>query len=241
MSYFSATKGFKSGGMNSLSLDAPFDQESLWSYELGYRYHSPEQKVRLDLTGFIYDYEDLQVTNFENNLAAIRNAASASLRGLELYTQVSFNPHWNLSGSIHYLEARYDNYQLSDSIDLSDNRMPFAPEWEGLISLYYLQELADGEASFGLAINYRDAIYFDDFEDSVMHEDGIYTLNLAANWQSRNKRWRLGFIAQNLNDEDYLQGAVRFTSTSAGVQGNALGYPAEGRTLALRIQYQLRD
>ena len=60
-------------------------------------------------------------------------------------------------------------------------------------------------------------------------------------WYSDEKQWRVGIAGMNLTDQDYLHAAVRFSSTSAGAQANALGYPAAGRTLALRLQYLLTN
>ena len=239
MTYLSISQGFKSGGMNSLSLNEPFDPEVLWSYELGYRYHSEDRKTRMDITAFIYDYTDLQVSVFENNLVSVRNAASAEVKGVELFSQYQFQKKWNISGALHYLDARYKDFQLDESTQLKGNHLPFAPQWESVLTLQHHGKVLGGELASQFNLTYRDVIYFDDLEDQVLSEGSLSTLNISTDWSSHDQQWRIGLAGKNLTDQDYLDAAVRFSSTSAGAQANALGYPAAGRTVSIRFQYLL--
>ena len=85
--YASATRGFKSGGFNNAAVSAAtagFNPEKLWSYEAGTKTQFFDRRLRLNLTGFIYDYKDLQVRQFLGpGNAVISNAASARVKGFE--------------------------------------------------------------------------------------------------------------------------------------------------------------
>ncbi len=62
--FASATRGFKSGGWNARGTapvaNQPFAPEKVWSYELGLRSEWLERKLRVNLTAFRLDVEDLQ-------------------------------------------------------------------------------------------------------------------------------------------------------------------------------------
>jgi iron complex outermembrane receptor protein len=62
--FASATRGFKSGGWNARgtapAANIPFAPEKVWSYELGLRSEWFDRKLRLNLTAFKLDIEDLQ-------------------------------------------------------------------------------------------------------------------------------------------------------------------------------------
>ena len=65
MMYFSATRGFKSGGTNSLDNSPAFDPEFIWSYEGGFKTTMANGAIRLNGALFYYDYSDLQVSQKE--------------------------------------------------------------------------------------------------------------------------------------------------------------------------------
>jgi iron complex outermembrane receptor protein len=65
--YASATRGFKAGGWNSRTAYVPqtfqpMDSEKTWSYELGMKSQMLDDRLRLNLTGFYAETEDLQLS-----------------------------------------------------------------------------------------------------------------------------------------------------------------------------------
>ena len=65
MVYSTLTRGFKSGGTNSLSGDPAFDPEYLWSLELGGKSTLADGRATANAAAlFYYDYTDLQVSTF---------------------------------------------------------------------------------------------------------------------------------------------------------------------------------
>jgi len=53
--YASASRGFKSGGFNSVGNEPPVDPEFLWSYEAGLKGTMLEERLQMALTAFYYD------------------------------------------------------------------------------------------------------------------------------------------------------------------------------------------
>jgi iron complex outermembrane recepter protein len=70
--FASATRGFKSGGWNARGTgtaitNQPFAPEKVWSYEVGLRSEWLDRKLRLNLTAFRLEVEDLQTPSaFQN-------------------------------------------------------------------------------------------------------------------------------------------------------------------------------
>lgn len=109
--YGSVTRGFKSGGFNNaatVAATAGFNPEKIWAYEAGAKTQFFDRRVRVNLTGFVYDYTDLQVRQFISvGNAVISNAATAKVKGVELETLFRPVPDVQLSGNLAYLSAHY--------------------------------------------------------------------------------------------------------------------------------------
>jgi iron complex outermembrane receptor protein len=97
--FASATRGFKSGGWNARGSSAvanqPFAPEKVWSYEAGLRSEWMDRKLRLNLTAFLLDVQDLQTpAAFIAPSGAIsfitRNFAGLENKGLE--AEIIYSP-----------------------------------------------------------------------------------------------------------------------------------------------------
>jgi len=102
--FASATRGFKSGGWNARGTapvaNQPFAPETVWSYEFGLRSEWLDRTLRLNLTGFILDVEDLQTPSaFVAPTGAIsfitRNFAGMKNTGVE--AELIYAPTENLN------------------------------------------------------------------------------------------------------------------------------------------------
>jgi iron complex outermembrane receptor protein len=117
MLYASAVRGFKSGGFNIGSYqNSPFDPEFIWSYELGLKTDLFDRRLRLNAAAFYYDYTDLQVQDTERNNVLIRNAASASVKGVELEGAASplESGRLTIDFAFAWLDATFKDYLAAD-------------------------------------------------------------------------------------------------------------------------------
>lgn len=113
--YFTAVRGFKSGGFNIGSYqNEAFNPEKIWSYEVGAKVDLFDRKLRLNAAAFYYDYSDLQVQDTEQNNVLIRNAASATVKGIELEGVARPTDHFRVDLSGAYLDAKFDKYVAAD-------------------------------------------------------------------------------------------------------------------------------
>lgn len=165
--YVSASRGFKSGGFNTLGdITLPvdtFEPEFVWNYEAGAKAMFFERRLRLGLTGFFADYSNLQATVFRiNPLTQVRfprveNSATAEIKGVELEIEASPVAGLRLTGAVTRLDAKYGKFCNNDplypdlptdpacaglglppgALNLEGNTLAQAPEWQFHVSSAY--------------------------------------------------------------------------------------------------------
>ena len=124
--YTSVSRGFKSGGFNTLgdpSLPVNrFDPEYVWNYEAGAKAMLFGRKLRLGLTGFYADYTNLQQTVFRQNLQTnvyyprVENSVTAKIKGVEFEAEVAPVTGLRLTGAVTYLDARFGFFCNNDPL-----------------------------------------------------------------------------------------------------------------------------
>jgi len=115
--YASVSRGFKSGGFNTLGdVTLPvnrFNPEYVWNYEVGLKAMMLDRKLRMSLTGFYADYTNLQQTVFRLNDATqvrfprVENSTSATIKGVELEGEATPVTGLRLTGAVTYLDADF--------------------------------------------------------------------------------------------------------------------------------------
>ena len=127
--YFSANRGFKSGGfngransVNDLTLvvgGVPtivnrFRPETVWTYEVGTKARFADGRVQLSADAFYSDYSDFQarvgggvVGAANTGVFPVINAGKLRIWGFELEAIVKPTPAFTLTGSLGYLNAKY--------------------------------------------------------------------------------------------------------------------------------------
>ena len=119
--YATISKGYKAGGLSTgnaggtnAPLVVPFNKETLWNYEAGFKSEFMDHKVRLNVSVFYMKWKDLQMeafrflvpgdlsTNFEQTI----NLPKAESRGMEIELTARATEHMTLGGSIEAHEVR---------------------------------------------------------------------------------------------------------------------------------------
>jgi len=156
--------GYKSGGYNLeyVSIAAfpgnlEFRKEKVKNYELGIK-GQLGARVRFDLTLFQADYTDFQISQLRDlgggrSGFAISNAASARSRGIEFSGSVRPIDGLVLSVGAALLDAKFRNFPGGGlgGVDVSGNKLPYAPNFSGNVSVDY--ETALGNSDFSLLSN----------------------------------------------------------------------------------------
>ena len=212
MGFVSVNRGFTSGGFNTGAFNDPvgalriYDPEIVISYETGLRTTILDNRVQFNVTGFIYDYSDLQVFTFTaGGLQFIENASDASIMGLEFDLQALVTENFEVGGSLGILDSEYKNFNRTNTgttEDLSGNRLIGAPNSQ--FNLYGRYTLPTSVGDFVLRgdFTYTGNRYYDERELVELSSEGA-TVNLDARlaWTSTDEVIEVAVWAKNLTNE----------------------------------------
>jgi iron complex outermembrane receptor protein len=236
LAYGSLTRGFKSGGFN---ISAPtagrgFAPEWAWTYETGIKSRALGRRLLVTGAAYFTDYTDLQVqTPIRPGVVDIANAATATIRGLEVESRAQLARAWTTGGHVAWLDARYDRYlavgPTGSPVDVAGGRLSNAPEWSGSAWLEYAKSVGRvGVLSGFLDVVRQSTVYFTPLNDSVQRQGPYHLVNANISVQPR-RHWSVGWYARNLTDARYITG-------TSGVPPPAIGgRPGEPRELGIQL------
>jgi iron complex outermembrane receptor protein len=114
MAYASLSRGFKGGAYAPANIN-PTQQavnpEVLDAYEVGLKSELFDRSLRVNVSGFYYDYKDIQLQLVNSTgRAFLQNAAAARLYGLDLDTTARITTALTLRGGLTLLNSKYKKF-----------------------------------------------------------------------------------------------------------------------------------
>ncbi|AUN31509.1 TonB-dependent receptor [Niveispirillum cyanobacteriorum] len=225
--YASWTKGFRSGSFNARATNAavlgPVDQETVSSYEAGMKSELMGRRLRLNTAAFLSDYTNIQRTVSDtvivNGLPTVtqvpRNAASATIWGLELEGSFLVTDALTLDASLGYTNAGYDSFANIDTnrngvyepaIDgpiAKDLKFERVPKWQYAVSASYEVPVSDTSSlRFRTSYTWVDDQFIDTLNSPSLAL-GSYGLWDASVSYSLNDSYTVSLFGRNLNDAEY--------------------------------------
>jgi iron complex outermembrane receptor protein len=239
MVYASATRGFKSGGYNITGTEPAYDPEYIWAYEVGFKAALLDGLAQFNSSAFYYDYQDLQVQSFTpQGTLDITNAADSEIIGIEFEVTASPVEGMQLYVAGSYLDATYDEYTTARAtapdvpVDLSGNRLNFAPEFMFTVAGEYRFPITSGlDASVQADLRWQDQTYFSAFNDVNFGQSSYSLVNAQFSLIPAGEHWTFSVYGRNLADEEYTVGAYDFSATGVA------NFIPEPRVFGLRVQY----
>jgi outer membrane receptor protein involved in Fe transport len=240
--YSSYTKGFRSGGYNIrtqsvVTSPGPYNPEKVAAFEVGAKTEWLDDHVRLNIAAFSNKYDDLQRVVLDANLLQRTiNAASATIRGIEVDATVKPVAGFSFGLTGAYLDAHYNSFDASivgatgtiTGAQVKDLAVERAPEWSGTLWSEYTIDLASGQNLFGrVSYSYTDKMPVDTANDFFLDSYGLLDATLA--WSSANKKVRISAYGHNLTDKRWA---------TAGYYSGSLGstiYLSAPRSYGLQL------
>lgn len=164
--YFSAGRGYKSGGFNTqmfsdvlqqkimsmmglaslYSVDdiVTYEPERSWNYELGAHINCADGRVTTDLALFYIDCRDQQLTMFPDGTTTGRittNAGKTRSYGAEFQIHYAPSDRWIFNLSYGYTNAKFREF-FNGKTDFKGKRVPYAPQSTLFAGLTYHQPLS---------------------------------------------------------------------------------------------------
>lgn len=245
MIYASASKGFKSGGIDLKNLSTILEPEYVLNYEAGIKSELFDNIWRLNISGYYSDYTNIQRNTFDPTAVVpttvLRNIAAATIWGFELESVIAPTEGLTLSQSVGYTKPDYDEYvgfdPFGNTVDLSDT--PFAgSRWQVSVSGRYEFDASE-TARVGMQANYFWISEDDQATPALMltpaqsRLDAYGTVNAQVDVDFADIGVNLAVFGTNLTDKEYFNAAFITTLGPLGtVSDRITGNP---RTWGVRL------
>ncbi len=181
--YGTISKGYKAGGVavgNNTNADGqpgftvPFDEESLWNYELGIKSELWDNRVRFNASVFYLEWQDLQMESFRfltpgdlsSNFEQTINIEDAEAFGVEFELLAALTDRLTIASGFGYIDTEITSDTRAEitggfTVDLEGLEIPKAPETTFSISGEYRVPIGDNEAWVMLEFISRDGQFSD--------------------------------------------------------------------------------
>ena len=242
MAFASYNTGFKSGGFQVYSpLSPSYAPETLKAYETGVKTDLFGKKLRVDVSGFYYDYTNIQVQSLISNLPTLINGARAVSYGVDSDAVAKLTSDLGLHAGLSYLHSTFTSFPnapISSPSGLfpvtagsaTDNSLPYSPTWALTFGGdYSFRNIVGG--TLVVAANYQYNSGFALEIDNVVHQPAYSLVNASVKWTSDSSPLTLTLWGNNLTNEAVL------TSVVTENFGTHNAYYSAPRTFGVRAGY----
>lgn len=249
MIYGRIASGYRPGGTNANCdpastppVPCQFKPDKTVNYELGAKGDFLDRMLSYDVSLFLIDWQDIQITQVIADLGGLTynaNAGSARSKGVEASFEVRPVEGLTLKAWAAYTDARLLNGFVSASVFAEKNdRLPFTSKWSGRFSIGYAGSLSDSvTGSIEAAVSYVG----DRLGEFVATQPEAPLRQLYPDYATLDLNASLGFEAvsvsmfvQNVTNKRGLIGGGYYNQTS--FNNNWFNY-TQPRTIGVNVEY----
>jgi iron complex outermembrane recepter protein len=209
-------RGYKAGGWTGEGAGGPqdaiisFEPEFALTHELGGKFLLANRAVRLNLTGFLTKYDDLQTQQFlqltpnrppDNFVVNAANGTEAY--GVEVDVSARLGRLVSLFGNYAYTRCTFTGELfISEGVDIDGNTCRRTPKHAFNVGGELAGPVTDElTASVGADLQFTSPYFFDNTNDPRTRNPSEHTLNARASIGNDDAGWRLSVWAKNLTGE----------------------------------------
>ncbi|GHF13991.1 TonB-dependent receptor [Kordiimonas sediminis] len=233
--YATYSKGFKSGGWNPRPLQPAefkrYDQENLTAYEVGVKSRLLDNRMTLNVAGFLSNYKDLQLfsnsVNPENGslLLTVDNAGDVDIWGFEAEMVARLSEGFDVNAGIGYMDNEYKSLAASTGYSI-DNKLPNAAKWTLNAGAQYGFDLNNsGRLTLRGDIVHRSKTFNNPQNTPEIAQKAYTVLNGRLTWDSADEDWQLAVFVLNITDKEYFTSAESIPAF--GIRNAVYGRPRE--------------
>jgi len=258
--YFAYKTGYKAGAISNGAIlyatstpdSLVIDEEVAEGFEVGYRADLFDSSLRLSVTAYTYDFDDLQLGTFDATTTSftIQNAAAARTEGVQASFDWYATRDLTIMGSLGYNEARYTSFAdapcytgqteaqgcVGGVQDLTGDPLTRAPDLTANIGANYNVVFGEG---WGLDTTV-DASYSSEYQSAPDGDPGgmqeeFWRLNAAFHLTPPSDAFRLSLIGRNLTDSYYI---ISTSGRPLGGPNEYIGVFNRPREVVLQAEYR---
>jgi iron complex outermembrane recepter protein len=173
--YASWSRGYRSGGFSNraqtaASTLAPYDSETVDSYEIGWKAAFLDRKVQLNVAAFYSDYQDLQqnttiaaiVGGVSTNETIVSNVGSSIVKGLEADLTIKPTKGLTFSGTLGILDRKFKGFitqapgatAFLDTYDYTAVDAIYSPKFNASMNATYEAETSFGSITSNVGVRF---------------------------------------------------------------------------------------
>jgi iron complex outermembrane receptor protein len=267
MTYFSYSKGFKSGGfdMRGNATVYPqtkngYDSETADNYEVGFKSTLLDDTLQLNLTLFYDPYKNAQIGvqqfvdtgGVPQNVTAVLNAGKQINRGVEIESAWRPIKALTVGVNIGYLDSYYQDFLIgctaltpgctanSPPQNIADANRPInAPTWTVATKAAYTWQLPAGALLARAGWDWRSFTKVANTTASVTDQPAYGLVDAGLAFTTNGGAWRFSLDGKNLLDRWYRVAGYDFGGTGTGLLANVsqIGFYGPPRTYQVTAQY----
>jgi iron complex outermembrane receptor protein len=218
MAYVAWDRGFKSGVFNLLSYAAPaVFPEVLDAYQGGLKSEWLQHRLRLNIAGFLYRYQNIQVESMIAGATIAVNAAAARMKGVEVDLEFLPTRRFTIGAGLALLDGHYSDFPNAPfnvpnrdaagnptggntivSADAAGNRTIRSPRTTASVHGGIRIPVSVGELDFNIGYAYSTRFAWD--PDNRLQQRAFDTLNAALEWSSPSGALSVRAAGSNLTN-----------------------------------------
>ncbi len=248
MSYLNVSTGYKAGGyFDGTGPNNTFDPEDITAYEIGIKSSIFDNSIILNLDGFYYDYENLQVSTYADvtNSGVLSqvtlNAGEARSYGLEAEMRGMLTDLVSFDVSAGYLNAEYTSFYLEsgdqfsglgNAVDYSGNSLARSPKFTLNLGIERDFEFESGYLTARLQTHYESDKNLDYHNFEVTEQDSFTKTDVIVTYEPADGDWSVMGYVRNIEDDR------QFVSLDPNTETVAYGNVSAPRTIGVRFTQQ---
>jgi outer membrane receptor protein involved in Fe transport len=237
--YARVAKGYRPGGPNALSPDAPdavprqFGPDTTTNYEVGIKTSTEDNLLSLDASVFRIDWKNIQLLTQIGQFGVNINGASARSSGVEFTAGLHPDRGLSLFANGSYVDAHLTADAPATVGGHDGDPLPYNPKWQWTLGAEYERAVsAAATARAGISWHYTGK-RFTDFDPGGQHKLGAFG-QVDAHAGVDFGRFRVDAFAHNLTDSRGISNVGFF----GDVNGDLAAAVIRPRSFGLALGYR---
>ena len=219
--YGGYSTGFKSGSLNANNPSAgSVAPEEIGAAEIGAKGSLFDGRARISLSGFYYDYDNLQlnILNPVNSATFLVDGVQAEVLGAEIGFDVDLTESTNFVFETTLLDHEFTSDGVIPATNttpeivdpINGNDLPITADVVVVAGLNQAIPVSNfGDLNFNANVRYNSGFFIDQanlFGSGGDEDDSFVTVNSSLNFVDRSGRFEASVYVNNLFDEEYFSG-----------------------------------
>ncbi len=200
--------GFKAGGftrnVTAANIAYTYDPQHTYNGEAGVKYRSEDGRLEAQLSAYHNITRDYQMFVGVQPLQYLQNVGEVTSSGVDLKIRSMPTDNLGITAALGYNRTRFTDYAnpVTPGLDLTGNRVPYAPALTANVTLDYTFELENGKGELipYAGVTYTGKSYFD--ETNTVGQKAYALVDVGMEWKV-NETVAAEVFVNNLFDKTY--------------------------------------